>query len=144
MKSLQNQKRTILLAPAVAATATRSASLLDTLGADYATIEVAVGARVAATQASTVTIAITEGDVATGSFVTFNADMSKAIAIGTAAQVAAFHINLDGTRKRYLSVLSTPGTVASADAIAVAVIGVLDSEISPLGTVGQADVVVIG
>jgi hypothetical protein len=144
MKVAQNQKRTILLAPAVAATATRSAALLDTLGADYATIEVAIGTRIAATQSSNVTIAITEGDVATGDFATFNADFSKAIAIGTNPQVAAFHIHLDGTRKRFFKVLSTPGTAATGDAIAVAVIGVLDSEISPLGTVGQADVVVIG
>lgn len=144
MKFAQNQKRTILLAPAAAATATRSAALLDTLGADYATIEVAIGTRIAATQASNVTISITEGDVATGDFATFNADFSKAIAIGTNPQVAAFHINLDGTRKRFFKVLSTPGTAATGDAIAVAVIGVLDSEISPLGTVGQADVVVIG
>lgn len=143
MKVAQNLKRSLVLAPSAAATATRSA-MLDTLGADYATIEVALGARADATVASTVTIAITEGDVATGSFATFNSDFSKAVSIGTAAQVAAFHVNCDGTRKRFLKMVSTPGTVASADAIAIAAIGVLDSEISPLGTVGQADVVVIG
>jgi len=141
MKQAQSQLRSLLISPQVS-TATVSAAF-DTLGADYATIQVAVGARAAATQSSTVTIAITEGDVATGSFATFNADLSKAIAIGTAAQVAAFHINLDGTRKRFLKVVSTPGTVATADAVGIAVIGVVDPEIRPSGTVGQADVVVV-
>jgi hypothetical protein len=43
-----------------------------------------------------------------------------------------------------MKMITTPGTTATADAIAISAIGVLDSEISPLGTVGQADVVVIG
>jgi hypothetical protein len=117
---------------------------MDTLGADYATLEVAIGPLPNLTVASTLTIAITEGDVATGSFATFNSDFSKTVDIGTAGQVIAFNINCDGTRKRFMKMITTPGTTATADAIAISAIGVLDSEISPLGTVGQADVVVIG
>jgi hypothetical protein len=90
-----------------------------------------------------VTIAITEADAATGSYTTFNSELSKAVAIGTAAQVAVFHVNLDGTRKRFLRVLSTPGTVATADAVGIAAIGVLDPEIRPSGTTGQGNVVVV-
>ena len=143
MKVAQNQKRSLVLAPSAAATATRSATM-DTLGADYATLEVAIGPLPNLTVASTLTIAITEGDVATGSFATFNSDFSKTVDIGTTGQVIAFHINCDGTRKRFMKMITTPGTTATADAIAISAIGVLDSEISPLGTVGQADVVVIG
>ena len=143
MKVAQNLKRSLVLAPSAAATATRSATM-DTLGADYATLEVAIGPLPNLTVASTLTIAITEGDVATGSFATFNSDFSKTVDIGTAGQVIAFNINCDGTRKRFMKMITTPGTTATADAIAISAIGVLDSEISPLGTVGQADVVVIG
>jgi hypothetical protein len=143
MKFAQQQKRVMVLGPTAVATATASAAF-DTLGADYATLEVAIGTRANSSVAATVTVAITEADAATGDWVTFNPDMSKSINIGTSPQVAAFHINLDGTRKRYFRVLTTPGTVATRDNIGIAVIGVTDSEISPLGTVGQADVVVIG
>jgi hypothetical protein len=143
MKVAQNLKRSLVLAPSAAATATRSAAM-DTLGADYATLEVAIGPLPNLTVASTLTIAITEGDVATGDFATFNSDFSKTVDIGTVGQVIAFHINCDGTRKRFVKMITTPGTTATADAIAISAIGVLDSEISPLGTVGQADVVVIG
>jgi hypothetical protein len=143
MKVAQNLNRSLVLAPSAAATATRSATM-DTLGADYATLEVAIGPLPNLTVASTLTIAITEGDVATGSFATFNSDFSKTVDIGTTGQVIAFHINCDGTRKRFMKMITTPGTTATADAIAISAIGVLDSEISPLGTVGQADVVVIG
>lgn len=142
MKQAQAQLRSLLIAPQVS-TATVSA-LVDLSGADYATIQVAVGARAAATQSSNVVIAITESDASTGSWSTFNADMSKTVAIGTAAQVAVFHVNNDGSRKRYLRVLSTPGTVATADAVGIAAIGVLDPEIRPSGTTGQGNVVAIG
>jgi hypothetical protein len=141
MKQAQSQLRSLLISPQVS-TATVSAAF-DTLGADYATIQVAVGTRAAATQSSSVTIAITEADAATGSYTTFNSALSQAVAIGTAAQVAVFHVNLDGTRKRFLRVLSTPGTVATADAVGIAAIGVLDPEIRPSGTTGQGNVVVV-
>jgi hypothetical protein len=141
MKQAQSQQRSLLISPQVS-TATVSAAF-DTLGADYATIQVAVGTRAAATQSSSVTIAITEADAATGSYTTFNSELSKAVAIGTAAQVAVFHVNLDGTRKRFLRVLSTPGTVATADAVGIAAIGVLDPQIRPSGTTGQGNVVVV-
>ena len=141
MKQAQSQQRSLLISPQVS-TATVSAAF-DTLGADYATIQVAVGTRAAATQSSNVTIAITEADAATGSYTTFNSELSQAVAIGTAAQVAVFHVNLDGTRKRFLKVLSTPGTVATADAVGIAAIGVLDPEIRPSGTTGQGNVVVV-
>jgi len=141
MKQAQSQLRSLLISPQVS-TATVSAAF-DTLGADYATIQVAVGTRAAATQSSSVTIAITEADAATGSYTTFNSALSQAVAIGTAAQVAVFHVSLDGTRKRFLRVLSTPGTVATADAVGIAAIGVLDPEIRPSGTTGQGNVVVV-
>jgi hypothetical protein len=141
MKQAQSQLRSLLISPQVS-TATVSAAF-DTLGADYATIQVAVGTRAAATQSSSVTIAITEADAATGSYTTFNSELSQAVAIGTSAQVAVFHVNLDGTRKRFLRVLSTPGTVATADAVGIAAIGVLDPEIRPSGTTGQGNVVVV-
>jgi hypothetical protein len=61
MKQAQSQQRSLLISPQVS-TATVSAAF-DTLGADYATIQVAVGTRAAATQSSSVTIAITEAAV---------------------------------------------------------------------------------
>jgi hypothetical protein len=143
MKVAQSLKRTLVLAPSAAATATRSAAL-DTLGADYATIEVAIGPLPNLTVASNLVIAITEGETLAGAFATFNSEFSKTVAIGTVGQVIAFHINCDGTRKRFFKMITTPGTTATADNIAISAIGVLDPEISPLGTVGQADVVVIG
>lgn len=141
MKQAQVVKRSVLVAP-VSGTAT-AAGTLEIGGSDYATIEVALSKRVG-TATSAMTVAITEGDVATGPFVTFNASASQTITLDDAdPQLVAFHVNNNGERKKYLKVTLTPGTVATADAVVAAVVGNLIGEISPLGTTGQGTTVVI-
>lgn len=142
MKPAQVVNRSILVAP-VSGTVT-AAGTLEIGGADYATIEVALSKRVDATVTSQMTVAITEGDVSTGSFVTFNASASQTVTLDDAdSQLLTFHVNNNGERKKYLKVTLTPGTVASADAVVAAVVANVVGEISPLGTVGQGTTVVV-
>lgn len=145
MKPFQNVMRSVKLLKA-ATTATTISATIDSKNADYVTIELAVGKAIN-TDAAPVVVKIQEADGDVDSaFVDINTTtLQKSIALSAAAeQVAAFHVNMNGTRKRYIRLFSTPGTVVSNDAIAMTVIANLKMDLSPVGTVGQADVVAIG
>jgi len=146
MKNFQNVRRTVALAPTASGTVT-VAGVVDCLGADYATIEVVLGAGLN-TNAAPVVVKIQESDTNVASnFADINTNtLQKSVALSTAAaQVAAFHVNTsNGTRKRYLRLFATPGTVATNSAVVLTAIANLDGEIRPSGTTGQADVVAIG
>ena len=144
MKNFQNVKRVIALAP-VTGTATAGA-VVDTLDADYATIELVLGTA-ANTNAAPVVVKIQESDTdASTAYTDINTNtLQKSIALSTtSAQVAAFHVNLNGTRKRYLRMLATPGTHTTNSVVALAAVANLQLDESPVGTVGMADVVAIG
>jgi hypothetical protein len=144
MKNYQSVKRVVALAP-VTGTATAGA-VVDCLGADYATIELVLGTA-ANTNAAPVVVKIQDSDTNVASnFADINTNtLQKSIALSTSsAQVAAFHVNMNGTRKRYLRMLATPGTHTTNSVVALAAVANLELSVRPSGTVGQADVVAIG
>ena len=145
MKNYQTVKRIIALGPSAAATAT-AAGVVDALGADYVTIELAVGTAIN-TNAGAVVVKIQESDTNVASnFADINTTLLQASVplSTTGGQVAAFHVNMNGTRKRFLRLFATPGTVASNSAVLLTAIANIELGIRPAGTVGQADVVAIG
>lgn len=146
MKSFQNVRRTVVLAPTASGTAT-VAGVVDCLGADYATIEVVLGTALN-TNAAPVVVKIQEADVnAATAFTDINTNtLQRSIALSTtSAQVAAFHVNVaNGTRRRFLRLFATPGTVVTNSAVVLTAIANVQMDVSPSGTVGQADVVAIG
>jgi hypothetical protein len=144
MKNYQSVKRIIALAP-VTGTAT-AGGVVDCLDAEYATIELVLGTS-ANTNAAPVVVKIQESDTNVASnFADINTNtLQKSIALSTSsAQVAAFHVNLNGTRKRYLRMLATPGTHTTNSVVALAAVANLELSYRPSGTTGQADVVAIG
>jgi len=118
MHSSQALDRLVLLAPVTAATTARTANL-DTAGADYATIEVLLGAE-ANTNSTNVVLALSESDdtVATN-FATFNSVFARTVD-NTAGVVAVNHVDLKG-RKRYLRLTVTPDTTTNGAVISGAI-----------------------
>jgi hypothetical protein len=118
MHSSQALDRSVLLAPVAAATTARTANL-DTAGADYATIEVLLGAE-ANTNSTNVVLALSESDdtVATN-FATFNSVFARTVD-NTAGVVAVNHVDLKG-RKRYLRLTVTPDTTTNGAVISGAI-----------------------
>ena len=144
MKQFQTVKRQIALAP-VSGTAT-AAGVVDVKDADYATIEVVLGTAVN-TNAAPVVVKIQEADENEATaFADINTNtLQKSVTLSTAsAQVAAFHVNLNGTRKRYLRLFATPGTHTTNSVVTLAAVANLNMDQHPAGTTGQADVVAIG
>jgi hypothetical protein len=139
MKTMQANKRTLMLAPVTAATTARTANL-DTQGADYATIEIVLGAE-ANTNSTNVVVQLSEADAATAAFATFNADFNRTLD-NTAGIVAAYHVDLKA-RKRFIKLTVTPDTTANGAVISSAV-GILQLENANSANSSNADVVVVG
>ena len=128
-----------MLAPVTAATTARTANL-DTLGADYATIEIILGAE-ANTNSTNVVVQLSEADAATAAFSTFNADFNRTLD-NTSGIVAAYHVDLKA-RKRLIKLTVTPDTTANGAVISSAV-GILHLENANVANSSNADVVVVG
>ena len=140
MKNLQSVKRNVMLAPITAATTARTANL-DCAGADYATIEIVLGAELN-TNSTNVAVRLLESDNTTASnFATFNSAFNRTLD-NTTAMVAAFNVDLKA-RKRYLRIEVTPDTTTNG-AVLSAVVGNLDLEIVNSANSSNADVVVVG
>ena len=140
MKNLQSAKRNVMLAPITAATTARTANL-DCAGADYATIEIVLGAELN-TNSTNVVVRLLESDNTTASnFATFNSSFNRTLD-NTAAVVAAFNVDLKA-RKRYLRIEVTPDTTTNGTVLS-AVVGNLDLEIANSANSSNADVVVVG
>lgn len=140
MKNLQSAKRNVMLAPITAATTQRTANL-DCAGADYATIEIVLGAE-ANTNSTNVPVRLLESDsTAATTFATFDSNFNRTLD-NTAALVAAYNVDLKG-RKRYLRIELTPDTTTNGAVIST-VIGSLDLEIENSANSSNADVVVVG
>ena len=138
MKHLQAKTYDVLLAPGAAATAVRTANL-DTLGADYATIEVVLGAELN-TNSTNVAMTLSESDdTVVTNFATFNASFNRTID-NTGAVVAVNHIDLIG-RKRYIRLTVTPDTTTNGVVLTSAV-AVLDKEVRDVKASSGDDVVV--
>lgn len=140
MKNLQSAKRNVMLAPITAATTQRTANL-DCAGADYATIEIVLGAE-ANTNSTNVPVRLLESDSTTATtFATFDSNFNRTLD-NTAALVAAYNVDLKG-RKRYLRIELTPDTTTNG-AVLSTVIGSLALEIENVANSSNADVVVVG
>jgi hypothetical protein len=147
MKNYQTVKRTLALTPSTAAsTVTVAGNVIDCKGADYATIEVLTNKSVNSS-AVPITVKVQHSDTTTTSdFVDINTNtLQTTLAMNsTDARIAAMHVNLNGTKKRYLRIFITPGTNSTNDPVVLGAIANLEMDVRPAGTVGQADAVAIG
>lgn len=127
MKRLAADSREVLITP-TAGTAT-VAGVLDCIDADYAVIEVAMTKSVN-TNAAAVVVTLSESDdTVVTNFATFAAQDAVSVAVNTTdARLATLKVPLSGNRKRYLRLLSTPGTHTTNDVVTVTAIGVLDKD----------------
>jgi hypothetical protein len=147
MKSHQTKKAVIALsAQTVTATATVAGAIVDMKGADYATIILTTSAG-ANTDAAPVVVKIQESDTTTTSDFTdiSTSTMQLSVDLSTSAgRVAKFHVNQDGTRKRYIRLFATPGTHTTNSRVTMSAVAELSMDVRPSGTTGQADFVAIG
>lgn len=95
---------------------TTSSARWDLSGCDYAVLDVTIGARTHSTTDPVTLSVLTANDTNTASFATVVADQS--ITPGTAIKMVRYLIDTRAA-KRYLRLTSTPGTDATADAIAI-------------------------
>lgn len=139
MKNLQSAVRSSVLAPIAAATTARTAAI-DTVGSDYASIVLHIGAELN-TNSTNVALNLRESDTNEATaFATFNSSFSVT-ADNTAATVQVFNVDLKG-RKRYLQVVVTPDTTTNGPVISSCV-AELVKEISGANS-GNAGQVVVG
>jgi hypothetical protein len=126
MVPVLQQKLAVLLAPASQTAAATRSAVVDTLGADFATIKVNCAAEVN-TSASTPTIALTEADEnAASSYATWSSSASRNEDLAAAHQVT-FHIDTR-SRKRYIKLLITAATHTTNDVITVAADSILSKQ----------------
>lgn len=147
MKPNQRTQATIALsAQTAAATATVAGSIVDLKDCDYATI-ILMTSVAANTNAAPVVVKIQESDTTTTSDFTdiSTSTMQLSVTLSTATgRDAKFHINNDGTRKRYVRLFATPGTHTTNSVVSLAAVAELTMDTMPSGTTGQADFVAIG
>jgi hypothetical protein len=147
MKSHQTKAAVIALSAQTAvATVTAAGTIVDMKGADYATIILTTSAGVN-TSAAPVVVKIQESDTTTTTDFTdiSTSTMQLSVTLSTSAgRVAKFHVNNDGTRKRYIRLYSTPGTHSTNSVVSMAAVAELSMDVRPSGTTGQADFVAIG
>jgi hypothetical protein len=147
MKNHQTKSAVIALGTGtVTSTATVAGTIVDMKGADYATIILTTSAGVN-TDAAPVVVKIQESDTTTTSDFTdiSTSTMQLSVALSTTAgRVAKFHVNQDGTRKRYIRLFSTPGTHSTNSVVSLSAVAELVRDTMPSGTTGQADFVAIG
>ena len=147
MKSHQTKSAVIALsAQTAAATATVAGTIVDMKGADYATIILTTSVA-ANTNAAPVVVKIQESDTTTTTDFTdiSTTTMQLSVTLSTSTgRDAKFHVNNDGTRKRYIRLYATPGTHTTNSVVAMAAVAELSMDVRPSGTTGQADFVAIG
>jgi hypothetical protein len=147
MKPNQRTQAVIALsAQTAAATVTAAGEIVDMKGADYATIILTTSVA-ANTSAAPVVVKIQESDTTTTTDFTdiSTSTMQLSVTLSTATgRDAKFHINNDGTRKRYVRLFATPGTHTTNSVVSLAAVAELTMDIMPSGTTGQADFVAIG
>lgn len=147
----QAMSDTLMVSPAGITNGATNTSVIDTIGADYATIRVALSSIASATVASTdgTTIAITEADVNSTNATTFSTitTIPNQTGIKTGREVR-YEIDTR-QRKRFLRLALTPGTSGvSNEPVTACVFATLSrKEIGPSASgsqvAGTNDVVVI-
>jgi len=147
MKNQQTTNAVIALsAQTAAATATVAGAIVDMKGADYATVILTTSAA-ANTNAAPVVVKIQESDTTTTSDFTdiSTSTMQLSVTLSTTAgKIAKFHVDNNGTRKRYIRLYSTPGTHTTNSVVSLAAVAELAMDVNPTGTTSQADFVAIG
>ena len=147
MKPNQMTQAVIALsAQTAAATVTAAGAIVDMRNADYATIILSTSVGVN-TDAAPVVVKIQESDTTTTTDFTdiSTSTMQLSVALSTTAgRVAKFHVNQDGTRKRYIRLFATPGTHTTNSVVSLSAVAELVRDTMPSGTTGQADFVAIG
>lgn len=119
MINAQNEKTTIMIAPADATTNTALTANLDTSGADYATLTISYSAE-QNTNAVNCTLSVLESDdTVVTNFATIVADSTQDFAT---AHALVYHIDCK-YRKRYLRISNKTGTTATNDKMTVVAIG---------------------
>ena len=132
MIQAQRGKHAILIAPTSGSTATTAR--LDTNGADYCTIDVALSAELT-TDADVPVISLLSNDTTiVTDFATIVADVTGDDV--TAARLHTYHIDLRG-QKRYLRLTITPGTVVTDDAFVVSANSSLTRQVEAPGLTGD-------
>lgn len=128
----------VLLAPAAGATTVRTANL-DCQGANFATIDVALGAE-ANTNSTNVAIQLSESDdTVVTNFATFDASFNRTVD-NTSAVIATSHVDLRG-RKRYIKLTVTPDSTTNG-AVTSSATAVLYKDVVSESVSDQGDVVV--
>lgn len=129
----------VLLAPAAGATTVRTANL-DCQGANFATIDVVLGAE-ANTNSTNVAIQLSESDdTVVTNFATFDASFNRTVD-NTAAVIATNHIDLRG-RKRYIRLTVTPDTHTTNGVVTSSASAQLYKDVVSNDVTDQGDVVV--
>lgn len=147
MKPNQRTQAVIALSAQTAvATVTVAGSIVDLKNADYATIILSTSPAVN-TNAAPVVVKIQESDTTTTTDFTDISTSTMQLSVElstTAGRVAKFHVNQDGTRKRYVRLFATPGTHTTNSVVSLSAVAELMLDTMPAGTTGQADFVAIG
>ncbi|GEM_PF-3369930 len=135
-------QRSIAIAPQSCASNTTTTARIDLAGSDYCSLSIQLGAELN-TNATGPTISLKESDdTVVANFATFNASFNRTAEDCTSAKLLVYHID-PKPRKRYLRLeLTMPNS--SNDVLVAAVESNLYKQISPIGTTGQGDVVIIG
>ena len=133
MKHSQTVDRRVIL-QAAAATATNS-GVVDCIGADYVTIEVAVGTGLN-TNAAPVVVKIQDSDTnAATAFADVATTKVPTVSISPSTSGPAMdslNVNVgNGTFKRYLRAVATPGTVATNSAVLLTAIANVQLDVNP-------------
>ena len=114
---------------------------IDTIGADYCTIDVALSAEIT-TDAVVPVLSLLENDTTVVTdFATIVADVSGDDV--TAARIHTYHVDMRG-RKRYLRLTVTPGTAATDDSIAMTAVASLTRQVEgPTATGDMSDLATV-
>lgn len=132
MIQAQRGQHAILIAPVSGSAA--STARLDTNGADYATIDVALSAEITTDAEVPVISLLSSDDTVVTNFATMVADVTGDDV--TAARLHTYHIDLRG-QKRYIRLTITPGTVVTDDAFVVSANSSLTRKVEAPGATGD-------
>ena len=121
MNHLEGTKTVARISPSVAAGATHSAEI-DTYGADYVSVDVVYSHFTAATASYATVLKVQQSDTsgsgqADVAGLSVTAGAGRTTGVGATGALARFNIDCRG-KKRYLTVVTTPGTPAAVASVA--------------------------
>ena len=121
MNHLEGTKTVARISPSVAAGATHSAEI-DTYGADYVSVDVVYSHFTAATTSYATVLKVQQSDTAGSGQVDVSglsvvAGAGRTTGVGATGALARFNVDCRG-KKRYLTVVTTPGNPAAVATVA--------------------------